>query len=95
MAYGEIRAPRLKREILRFNDELKRKNFPRRAANDCCFGSAGPSDAQHRPLAASTRPRAGAQSKKFATGRSGSRAERHPRATPKERFNYFALGEIE
>jgi hypothetical protein len=35
------------------------------------------SDAQHRPLAASTRPRAGAQSKKFATGRPGSRAERH------------------
>ena len=28
------RAPRLKREILCFNDELKRVNFPRRAVND-------------------------------------------------------------
>ena len=29
------RAPRLKREIPRFNEELKRKYFPRRAGRDC------------------------------------------------------------
>ncbi len=37
------RAPRFKREIPRFNDELKRKNFPRRAVNACGvqLGSGG------------------------------------------------------
>ncbi len=36
------RAARLKREILRFNDELKRKNFPRRADKDCFLKDESP-----------------------------------------------------
>ena len=40
---SSTRAPRFKREIPRFNDELKRKNFPRRAVNACGvqLGSGG------------------------------------------------------
>ena len=43
------RAPRLKREIPRFNDELKRKNFPRRADKDCFLARMASTECREAP----------------------------------------------
>jgi hypothetical protein len=47
----QYRAPRLKREIHRFNDELKRKNFPRRAAKDCFLARMASTECREAPPA--------------------------------------------
>ena len=57
---------RLKREILRFNDELKRKYFPRRADRDCFLARmASPECGKPRPPGAPVGCFAGVVSARF------------------------------